>query len=156
MNLSYGTYKLTYNVMGYYKWHSRLTFYPYIDVSSYKIQISNTHHQNKMMFYENLYRYFWCKHNFKVNFELLETKHEHHISLVLSPFGYTVSMRNSSNSSEPGARNTNLDSEWSQPNNFLYYPTELVSNYNAKVRVKCMSLNPKRMQNVLITKYISD
>ena len=34
MNLSYGTYKLTYNVMGYYKWHSRLTFYPYIDVSS--------------------------------------------------------------------------------------------------------------------------
>ena len=39
MNLSYGQYKLTYNVMGYYKWHSRLTFYPYIDVSFSEIQI---------------------------------------------------------------------------------------------------------------------
>ena len=81
-----------------------------------------------------------------MNFELLETKQEHHISLVLSPFGYTVSMRNSSNSSEPGARNTNLDSEWNQLNTFLYYPTELISNYNAKVK-KMYILKAKRIQN---------
>ena len=47
MNLSYGAYKLTYNVMGYYKWHSRLTFYPYIDVSTYKIEVSYTSYQKK-------------------------------------------------------------------------------------------------------------
>ena len=81
-----------------------------------------------------------------MNFELLETNHEHHISLALSPFGYTVSMKNSSNGSEFPGRNTNLNLEWSQPNNFLYYPTELISNYNAKVKVKCMSLKPKSMQ----------
>ena len=91
-----------------------------------------------------------------MNFELLETKQEHHISLVLSPFGYTVSMRNSSNSSEPGARNTNLDSEWNQLNTFLYYPTELISNYNAKVKIKCMSLRQKYQNIILITKCISN
>ena len=64
-------------------------------------------------------------------------------------------MRNSSNSSEPGARNTNLDSEWNQLNTFLYYPTELISNYNAKVKTKCMSLKQKEYKNIiLITKYI--
>ena len=55
-------------------------------------------------------------------------------------------MKNSSNSSEFPGRNTNLNLEWNQPKNFLHYPTELISNYNAKVEGKAISFKPKRIQ----------